>query len=101
MFTCLLTLRSKSTARKEGLTGVEFKDVAGLGPILSEVLEVVEVRITSFSNFRLCLGFICHVGKGGKGGRGICDSKLCGWLKATGNRGGGEEKGPLLHPSWA
>jgi len=34
--------RSKSTARKEGLTGVEFKDVAGLGPILSEVMEVVE-----------------------------------------------------------
>lgn len=29
--------RSKSTARKEGLTGVEFKDVAGLGPLLQEV----------------------------------------------------------------
>lgn len=29
--------RSKSTARKEGLTGVVFKDVAGLGPLLSEV----------------------------------------------------------------
>ncbi|GLI60691.1 hypothetical protein VaNZ11_002895 [Volvox africanus] len=34
--------RSKSEARKEGLTGVEFADVAGLGPILSEVVEVVE-----------------------------------------------------------
>ncbi|KAL6752417.1 hypothetical protein V8C86DRAFT_2755828 [Haematococcus lacustris] len=34
--------RSKSTARKEGLTGVSFSDVAGLGPLLSEVLEVVE-----------------------------------------------------------
>eukprot|EP00197_Chlamydomonas_leiostraca_P008695 CAMPEP_0202859898 /NCGR_PEP_ID=MMETSP1391-20130828/1827_1 /ASSEMBLY_ACC=CAM_ASM_000867 /TAXON_ID=1034604 /ORGANISM="Chlamydomonas leiostraca, Strain SAG 11-49" /LENGTH=1006 /DNA_ID=CAMNT_0049538999 /DNA_START=339 /DNA_END=3359 /DNA_ORIENTATION=- len=34
--------RSKSTARKEGLTGVVFKDVAGLGPLLSEVTEVVE-----------------------------------------------------------
>ena len=29
--------RSKSSARKEGLTGVEFTDVAGLGPILGEV----------------------------------------------------------------
>jgi len=29
--------RSKSAARKEGLTGVEFTDVAGLGPILGEV----------------------------------------------------------------
>jgi hypothetical protein len=29
--------RSKSGARKEGLTGVVFSDVAGLGPILSEV----------------------------------------------------------------
>ncbi len=38
--------RSKSEARKEGLTGVEFADVAGLGPILSEVVEVVEVRVT-------------------------------------------------------
>ena len=36
--------RSKAAARKEGLTGVEFTDVAGLGPILGEVLEVVEVR---------------------------------------------------------
>ena len=35
--------RSKSEARKEGLTGVEFRDVAGLGPILGEVVEVVEV----------------------------------------------------------
>ncbi|PNW70940.1 hypothetical protein CHLRE_17g739752v5 [Chlamydomonas reinhardtii] len=34
--------RSKSEARKEGLTGVEFRDVAGLGPILNEVVEVVE-----------------------------------------------------------
>jgi hypothetical protein len=34
--------RSKAEARKEGLTGVEFKDVAGLGPILGEVVEVVE-----------------------------------------------------------
>ncbi|KAG2490077.1 hypothetical protein HYH03_011542 [Edaphochlamys debaryana] len=34
--------RSKSEARKEGLTGIEFADVAGLGPILSEVVEVVE-----------------------------------------------------------
>ncbi|KAF5832521.1 hypothetical protein DUNSADRAFT_11559 [Dunaliella salina] len=34
--------RSKSTARKEGLTGVEFGDVAGIGPILSEIMEVVE-----------------------------------------------------------
>ena len=34
--------RSKSSARKEGLTGVEFSDVAGLGPILGEVIEVVE-----------------------------------------------------------
>jgi len=34
--------RSKADARKEGLTGVEFSDVAGLGPILNEVLEVVE-----------------------------------------------------------
>lgn len=33
----------QATARKEGLTGVQFKDVAGLGPILNEVLEVVEV----------------------------------------------------------
>ena len=29
--------RSESAARKEGLTGVEFTDVAGLGPILGEV----------------------------------------------------------------
>lgn len=36
--------RSKSTARKEGLTGVEFRDVAGIGPILAEIMEVVEVR---------------------------------------------------------
>ena len=36
--------RSKSEARKEGLTGIEFSDVAGLGPILDEVVEVVEVR---------------------------------------------------------
>ncbi len=35
--------RSKSEARKEGLTGIEFSDVAGLGPILNEVVEVVEV----------------------------------------------------------
>lgn len=34
--------RSKSSARKEGLTGTEFADVAGLDPILNEVLEVVE-----------------------------------------------------------
>lgn len=34
--------RSKASARKEGLTGVEFKDIAGLDPILGEVLEVVE-----------------------------------------------------------
>ncbi|GAX79863.1 hypothetical protein CEUSTIGMA_g7303.t1 [Chlamydomonas eustigma] len=34
--------RSKSSARKEGLTGIEFTDVAGLGPILGEVIEVVE-----------------------------------------------------------
>eukprot|EP00879_Flechtneria_rotunda_P007956 GHRR01008335.1.p1 GENE.GHRR01008335.1~~GHRR01008335.1.p1 ORF type:complete len:622 (+),score=188.08 GHRR01008335.1:1715-3580(+) len=34
--------RSKAAARKEGLTGVEFKDIAGLDPILGEVLEVVE-----------------------------------------------------------
>jgi hypothetical protein len=32
--------RSKAAARKEGLTGVEFKDIAGLDPILGEVLEV-------------------------------------------------------------
>lgn len=32
--------RSKATARKEGLTGVEFRDIAGLDPILGEVLEV-------------------------------------------------------------
>jgi hypothetical protein len=32
--------RSKAAARKEGLTGVEFKDIAGLNPILGEVLEV-------------------------------------------------------------
>lgn len=32
--------RSKASARKEGLTGVEFKDIAGLDPILGEVLEV-------------------------------------------------------------
>lgn len=35
--------RSKSEARKEGLTGIGFKDVAALDPILGEVLEVVEV----------------------------------------------------------
>ncbi|KAI8471066.1 MAG: P-loop containing nucleoside triphosphate hydrolase protein [Monoraphidium minutum] len=34
--------RSKASARKEGLTGVEFRDIAGLDPILGEVLEVVE-----------------------------------------------------------
>jgi ATP-dependent metalloprotease FtsH len=34
--------RSKAEARKEGLTGVEFSDVAGLDPILNEVLEVVD-----------------------------------------------------------
>ncbi|GBF96536.1 hypothetical protein Rsub_09119 [Raphidocelis subcapitata] len=34
--------RSKASARKEGLTGVEFGDIAGLDPILGEVLEVVE-----------------------------------------------------------
>jgi len=34
--------RSKAAARKEGLTGVEFNDIAGLDPILGEVLEVVE-----------------------------------------------------------
>lgn len=34
--------KSKSSARKEGLTGVSFADVAGLGPILGEVVEVVE-----------------------------------------------------------
>jgi ATPase family associated with various cellular activities (AAA) len=32
--------RSKASARKEGMTGVEFKDIAGLDPILGEVLEV-------------------------------------------------------------
>jgi hypothetical protein len=32
--------RSKASARKEGLTGVEFRDIAGLDPILGEVLEV-------------------------------------------------------------
>ncbi len=32
--------RSKADARKEGLTGVEFRDIAGLDPILGEVLEV-------------------------------------------------------------
>jgi len=40
--------RSKSTARKEGLTGVEFSDVAGIGPILTEVMEVVEVSCCCF-----------------------------------------------------
>lgn len=34
--------RSKAAARKEGLTGVEFGDIAGLDPILGEVLEVSE-----------------------------------------------------------
>lgn len=29
--------RSKATARKEGLTGVEFGDIAGLDPIMNEV----------------------------------------------------------------
>ncbi len=29
--------KSKATARKEGLTGVEFADIAGLDPILGEV----------------------------------------------------------------
>lgn len=37
--------RSKSEARKEGLTGIGFKDVAALDPILGEVLEVVEVGL--------------------------------------------------------
>ena len=37
--------RSKASARKEGLTGVEFGDIAGLDPILGEVLEVRRRRI--------------------------------------------------------
>lgn len=48
--------RSKSEARKEGLTGVEFADVAGLGPILNEVVEVVEVRESAQPRVR---GFSC------------------------------------------
>lgn len=32
--------RSKAAARKEGLTGVEFQDIAGLDPILGEIMEV-------------------------------------------------------------
>lgn len=44
--------RSKASARKEGLTGVEFKDIAGLDPILGEVLEVRQVfRVSSFGGF--------------------------------------------------
>ena len=43
--------RSKASARKEGLTGVEFGDIAGLDPILGEVLEAQppEVRDAIFA----------------------------------------------------
>lgn len=48
--------RSKSEARKEGLTGVEFRDVAGLGPILGEVVEVVEVSWVVCKCWVACIG---------------------------------------------
>lgn len=47
--------RSKSEARKEGLTGIGFKDVAALDPILGEVLEVVEVGQTQCLRLELII----------------------------------------------
>jgi hypothetical protein len=48
--------RSKAAARKEGLTGVVFGDVAGLDPILGEVLEV---RAAFFGALRALVSALC------------------------------------------
>lgn len=36
--------QSKGNARRDGSTGVTFSDVGGLQPVMSEMMEVVEVR---------------------------------------------------------
>jgi hypothetical protein len=53
--------RSKSESRKEGLTGVQFSDVAGLGPILNELVEVVEVRRGSSHELLSSQSVVRHV----------------------------------------